>query len=206
MVSGSQPPEGRRNAILDAAAAVLRRDGISRASTKAIAREAGCSEALLYKHFPDKAALMLAVLAERVDSAPSPLDTERPRLRDTLVDMTQALVTFYAKTFPMAVGVFSDADLMGSVRRQIADPHEGPRVPPRRIAEVIGREIDAGRLSPDVDAEAVASALAGAAFQRAFFMTFWGELDPVAPDDEVASWVDQALRGVHEGDGQTPSR
>ena len=197
MVSGSQPPKGRRDSILDAAAAVLRRDGISRASTKAIARQAGCSEALLYKHFPDKAALMLAVLAERVDSAPSPLATADRGLRETLIDMTQSLVDFYAHTFPIAVGVFSDAELMGAVRDHIGDPNEGPRVPPRRLAEVIDREIAAGGLSHEVDSEAVASSLAGAAFQRAFLMTFWGDLDPAMPADEVASWVDQALRGMH---------
>jgi AcrR family transcriptional regulator len=155
---------------------------------------------LLYKHFPDKATLMLAVLSERVAIAPPPQATESRDIRHTLIDMTQALVDFYAQTFPIAIGVFSDATLMNGVRRRLGDPSEGPRVPPRRLAEAIARGVASGRLSPDVDAEAVSSALAGAAFQRAFFMTFWGELDPLAPDDEVASWVDQALRGMHRAD------
>ena len=44
-----------RDRILDAAARIMRTEGVARATTKQIASEAGYSEATLYKHFSDKA-------------------------------------------------------------------------------------------------------------------------------------------------------
>jgi len=55
-----------RDTILDAAAQVMREKGLARATTKEIARTAGYSEALLYKHFADKQEIYLAVLHERI--------------------------------------------------------------------------------------------------------------------------------------------
>jgi len=55
-----------RERILDAAAAVMREHGVAHATTKQIARTAGYSEALLYKHFHDKEDILLHVLQERM--------------------------------------------------------------------------------------------------------------------------------------------
>jgi CubicO group peptidase (beta-lactamase class C family) len=46
-----------RERILDAAATVMREQGLGAASVKAIAAEAGCSPALLYKYFDDQQAV-----------------------------------------------------------------------------------------------------------------------------------------------------
>lgn len=52
----------RRSAIIDAAAVVFAEGGLSGATTRAIAHQAGVSEALLYRHFVSKEALYFAVL------------------------------------------------------------------------------------------------------------------------------------------------
>ena len=52
----------RRQLILDAARAVFARNGFHGAGTSEIARRAGCSEPMLYKHFASKQALFAAVL------------------------------------------------------------------------------------------------------------------------------------------------
>ncbi len=49
--------------MLAAAEACLRRSGIRRTTVIEIAREAGMSRAGLYKHFPDKASIVVAALA-----------------------------------------------------------------------------------------------------------------------------------------------
>jgi AcrR family transcriptional regulator len=54
--------DARREAIVDAAWAVFARNGFHRASTQEIAASAGCSEPMIYKHFPSKQALFAAVL------------------------------------------------------------------------------------------------------------------------------------------------
>ena len=52
----------RRQLILDSARAVFARHGFHGAGTSEIARRAGCSEPMLYKHFASKQALFAAVL------------------------------------------------------------------------------------------------------------------------------------------------
>jgi AcrR family transcriptional regulator len=49
--------------VLAAAETCLRRSGIRRTTVVEIAREAGLSRAGLYKHFPDKASIVVATLA-----------------------------------------------------------------------------------------------------------------------------------------------
>lgn len=61
---------GSREEIVAAAASVMREQGYAHATTKAIAQAAGYSEALLYKHFRDKAALFLAVLKRNCPTSP----------------------------------------------------------------------------------------------------------------------------------------
>lgn len=56
----------RRAAILAAARAAFARSGYQGAGTAAIAAAAGCSEAILYRHFDSKRALLLAVLHEEI--------------------------------------------------------------------------------------------------------------------------------------------
>ena len=55
-----------RDRLLDATARSLARSGIRRTTMTEIANEAGISRAWLYRHFPDKASLVLAALA-RID-------------------------------------------------------------------------------------------------------------------------------------------
>jgi len=56
----------RQAGIIAAAAALFARRGFTGATTKAIAKAAGCSEALVFKYFPTKRALYAAILAEKV--------------------------------------------------------------------------------------------------------------------------------------------
>ncbi len=62
------PAADRKQAILTAAAPVFARLGRAGATTKDIARAAGISEALLYKHFPGKEALYAELESHCVDA------------------------------------------------------------------------------------------------------------------------------------------
>ena len=59
---------GRRSAILTAARHEFARRGFRGASTASIAAGAGCSEPMLYKHFPSKQALFAAVLTDATEA------------------------------------------------------------------------------------------------------------------------------------------
>ena len=56
----------RQASIIAAAAALFAQKGFNGTTTREIARTAGISEALLFRHFPTKRALYAAILAEKV--------------------------------------------------------------------------------------------------------------------------------------------
>ena len=58
--------EDRRRAILSAVMPVFAERGFAAATTRELARAAGVSEALLYRHFPSKEALYAAITAEHL--------------------------------------------------------------------------------------------------------------------------------------------
>src|SRR5919201_1927121 len=97
-----------RDRMLDAAAHVRRNQGLAHATTKQIAKEAGYSEAALYKHFRDKTDMFLAVLTERVPSTLGAVlaDLEHRvgsrSVTETLRDVALAALGFYHETFVMA--------------------------------------------------------------------------------------------------------
>jgi AcrR family transcriptional regulator len=63
---GPGQSQATRERIVDAAAEVIERLGLARATTREIARAAGYSEATSYKHFRDKGELVLEVVSERL--------------------------------------------------------------------------------------------------------------------------------------------
>jgi AcrR family transcriptional regulator len=170
-----------RETILDAAAQVMRDKGIARATTKEIARQAGYSEALLYKHFADKQDIYLNVLKERVGGFSDPIElVGTGDVRDNLVEVTIGLMEFYVGSFPMSASIFSDVELLIAWRKGLTAKGAGPHWPARTVERYLDGEIALGRISAAADAPATAALLCGAAFQQAFLACFDG-LDAV-PD------------------------
>src|SRR5215471_19348805 len=60
----------RRQLILSAAKRCFARHGFAGTTTKSVAAAAAISEALLFKHFPSKAALYAEILAEECEADP----------------------------------------------------------------------------------------------------------------------------------------
>lgn len=153
----------------------MRRDGLVRATTKEIAREARCSEALLYKHFPDKRDIFLRVLTER--SPRLDLAANLPGTK-TVVANLEALVTnllgFYEQGFPIAASIFSSAELLAAHREAMAARGAGPQGPSRILARYLDQEILLARLHP-LDTDAIARLLTGAALHEAFLASYAGE-------------------------------
>src|SRR2546423_3787632 len=106
---------GTRDVILDAAAEVMRTRGLGNATTREIARAAGFSEATLYKHFTDKADLLVAVLRERstgLARLKQALDGTSDDLVASLADIARAAIAFYSEGFPMLASIFSQPDIL----------------------------------------------------------------------------------------------
>ena len=189
-----------RDTILDAAAKVMREKGIARATTKEIAREAGYSEALLYKHFADKQDIYLSVLKERAGGVAASLDAGSGDVHDNLVDATLGLMEFYVGSFPMSASIFSDTELLAAWREGMTVRGAGPRGPLRGIERYLDDERELGRLEAGFDSYAVASLLVGAAFQHAFLACFDG-LDAVPDAAALAERLVTAALGVRPRPG-----
>jgi AcrR family transcriptional regulator len=185
-VSNSSPANSAtRERILNAAATVMHERGIARATTKEIARQAGFSEALLYKHFSDKQEIYLAVLRERIGVVSSAEDLVGVGdARENLVAITIRLMEFYARSFPMSASIFSDRDLLASWRDGMAAKGMGPSGPVNNLERYIAGEAAAGRLHAQ-SAHSAAALLCGAAFQQAFLACFDG-LDHVPNAEALA--------------------
>lgn len=153
----------------------MRRDGLVRATTKEIARVAECSEALLYKHFPDKRDIFLHVLTER--SPRLDLATARPGTGTVVgntVELVGALLAFYEQSFPIAASIFSSNELLTAHRRAMDERGAGPHAPSRVLAGYLDEEVRLGRLR-NVDTDAAARLLTGAALHEAFLAIYAGE-------------------------------
>lgn len=153
----------------------MRRDGLVRATTKVIAREAGCSEALLYKHFPDKRDIFLRVLTER--SPRLALAADLPGTGAVLANLERLvanLLEFYEQGFPIAASIFSSTELLAAHRDAMTARGLGPHGPSRILARYLNDEVRLDRLRP-LDTDAVARLLTGAALHEAFLASYAGE-------------------------------
>ncbi|MEV7524588.1 helix-turn-helix domain-containing protein [Streptomyces sp. NPDC091371] len=191
LTSKSSRPTPQR--LLDAAEKLMRTSGLASATTKAIAREAGCSEAALYKHFANKEELFVRVLMERTPNA-GPLmaalhaDPGEQGVEEGLTEIARSASLFYADAMPMAASLFADPALLTRHREGVQKIGAGPHVVLDALAGRLRRELDAGRLRPDADPAAAAALLLGACFQRAFFLHFSGA-EVVRPVEEFAPAV-----------------
>lgn len=195
LTSKSSRPTPER--LLDAAEKLMRTIGLANTTTKAIAREAGCSEAALYKHYANKEELFVRVLMERTPNAGplmAELTAEHPRrpVQEGLTAIARHAAHFYADAMPLAASLFAEPALLTRHREGVRQIGTGPHVVRDALARHLRRELDAGRLRPDADPEAAAALLLGACFQRAFFLHFSGE-DVVTPVEEFAPAVARTL-------------
>ncbi|MFG2877920.1 TetR/AcrR family transcriptional regulator [Streptomyces sp. NPDC048337] len=195
LTSKSSRPTPER--ILDAAETLMRTIGLAGATTKAIAREAGCSEAALYKYFANKEELFVRVLMERTPNA-GPLMAvldDRPGEclgEEGLVGIARHAALFYADAMPMAASLFADPVLLTRHREGVRKIGSGPHVVLDALAGRLRREAEAGRLRPGADPQAAAALLLGACFQRAFFLHFSGA-EVVQPVEEFAPAVGRTV-------------
>ncbi|MFB9839252.1 TetR/AcrR family transcriptional regulator [Actinoallomurus acaciae] len=183
-----------RDRILDAAAELMRTRGVTRTTTKEIAKAAGFSEATLYKHFRDKEELLLRVLRERAPgSARIEITAGRDRVEENIYRLVRGMLDFYRETFPMLSSVVSEPGLMAAHHASIGRYGGGPWHAVERIAVYLRAEQELGRVPDHADPDAVAALLAGACFQQAFFAYFAEGLNAPRVPDETATALARTL-------------
>jgi AcrR family transcriptional regulator len=139
------PPDERRAALVDAALPLVLRHGAG-VSTRQIAEAAGVAEGTIFRVFPDKEALVRAVVGAALDPGPlrdaiRAIDPDRP-LRDRLV----AVVALLQERLS---GVFTLFDALGArppARDGAGHGHQHPRALNEAVhaavVEVVGADAD----------------------------------------------------------------
>ncbi|WP_217914648.1 TetR/AcrR family transcriptional regulator [Miltoncostaea marina] len=152
------PGAERRSAILAAARAEFARHGFHGAGTAAIARAAGCSEAILYRHFASKKALLLAVLREEIGArvgasralAPPPGADPVAALPAALAGrLAEEEFATTARLVLLAISMTGDPEVGGAVR-EVFDSVRAPlraALDAGQAAGAVRDDVDAGLLT-----------------------------------------------------------
>ena len=187
-----------RTRLLDAAHELMLTIGLARATTKEIARAAGCSEAALYKYFASKEELFISVLKERLPQLTPLLDqlVAKPGEGDlaaNLIEIARRAALFYEQSFPIAASLYAEMHLKRRHDAALRELGSGPHRPIEGLAAYLHAEQRTGRIRADADPFAAASLLLGACSQRAYAYDMTEKGSPPQPLDEFAAALARTL-------------
>ena len=175
----------RRAEIIAATEALIRTRGLASTTTRAIAQQAGCSEAALYVHFDNRLTLLLAVLEESLPDMLLPLQALEQSIgtRTPQQNMTSALravFAFHERVVPMLCGLFAEPQLLTAYRESLSTRNKGPHGAIARLQSYISAEQKLNRIPRSIDAETAATMLMASSFFKAFVSKFFGAPPPSA--------------------------
>lgn len=189
---------GIRQHILDATEQVIQDLGMKCATTREIARRAGCAEGSIYRYFPDKQALFHEIVKNRF---PKFLDLVQTlpdlagagTVRKNLETVAVNALSFYRGIIPMVVGAMSDHELLLQQRRHFEERDVGPLRVIRLVSTYLRREQKLGRVSDQASPEHATRLLLGACFSQALVEALVGEDARVGSDQQFARDIVRAL-------------
>jgi AcrR family transcriptional regulator len=192
-------PPATRRFILEAAEELLRDQGLAATTTRAIAERAGCAEGTIYRHFPDKQALIVEIVHTRfpgflelVASLPERAGTGS--VRANLEELGASALAFYRAVLPLIVGLFSDHKLVLQQREHFRQRQTGPLRVLDSLVAYLRAEQGQGRVSPDVSPEHLARALLGSLFLQAFLEELLGADARLGADEDFVRGTITSLR------------
>jgi AcrR family transcriptional regulator len=155
--------ERTHDLMLDAAGALLARNGPEAVTHLRVGEEAGVARATVYRHWPNRADILLDLLRRgaSVDLVPLAGDV-------SLVERVTGIVTAFAvalngdrgRTLSAMIGLAEwDDDVFAALERMT---HLGPR----RLRDVLAAGIGSGELDTDVDIDLLADQLIGPLYLR----------------------------------------
>jgi AcrR family transcriptional regulator len=188
-----------RERILTAAIVVMHNKGVAAATTRAIAAEAGISEALIYRYFKNKLDVLRTAVREYVGVAFAETIAALPeRVGDESVAanverVAAGALSLYRDLIPLLASLFSDNALLDWYRTSLREHDSGPHRAIRLLGEYLAAEQARGRIAPEVAPLAAAQMVLGACFQHVFFALTVG-LDRLAfTDAELAAAVARSI-------------
>jgi AcrR family transcriptional regulator len=158
-----------RARIVDAAERIVVKDGVVAATTKAVAREAGCAEGTLYVHFADRVSIFAAIFEKRWPVASEAFARLNAHAGEgsvvgNLACALQAVRAFLVALEPRIAGVKSDPAMSRALHDRWCAMDVGPQQLVKEITAYIDQERRLGRIEPVVDPETLAETLLGFLF------------------------------------------
>jgi AcrR family transcriptional regulator len=155
--------DNRQN-IINATERLLQTKGLTRLTTREIAREAKVAEGLIYHHFKDKAELIYEVVSERFNETKNllqnlPLQVGTRTLPEILEDVLYAIYSANYETVLMICSIFSDRHLMTQMQKIMEERNLGPRRANEGLKVFLEAEQRMGRLSKNADPATAAKCL-----------------------------------------------
>ena len=152
------------DAIEAATLALLAERGFARLSMEAVAASAGVGKPAIYRRFPDKAALVAAVIARQLP------DLDPPDLGDTRAELWLAVEQGFPEDGAAYVGLIGGLiaeerrhpELIAAFRQSVLGPRRDV------VAALIARGQERGDLRRDIAVVAALDLLAGPFLARAF--------------------------------------
>jgi AcrR family transcriptional regulator len=202
-------PPGTRRQILQAAEELIVSDGFRAATTRAIAERARCAEGSIYRHFPDKHALIAEVVRSRfpaflelVSSLPD--RAGQGSVRATLEEVVSAALVFHRRVLPLVVGPMGNHELLLAQRRHFKVTDTGPMKVFAALTSYLSAEQRLGRVSPALPAEHATRVLMGTCFAQAFREEMLGEEAVLGSDETFVAGVVTTLLVGLQPDGAEP--
>ena len=189
--------EQTRTRLLEATLSVVADVGYARASTRAIAQRAGVAEGTIYRHFPNKTALLFAAALEPSSAVLSWIEALPGRAGAATVEanLTDALLRFAeleSQVMPLELALRADPAIARE-RRVALELAATPPGPPGALSAYIAAERELGRVSVAVDPSDAAVVLLAALFGLA--MTD-GSGWAAAKEERIRAAVKMFVRGI----------
>lgn len=188
--------------LIGATERLLQTKGLARLTTRAIAKEAGVAEGLIYHHFKDKAELVFAVVEQCMNDTKHlleklPLQVGLRKVSENLEEVLQNAYRSHYQLIPIVCSVFADHQLHVRILEIIKERQLGPQLPIETMAQYLAAEQRLERIAAEVLPLSVANLLWMVSFNLAMNDQFLGhELNPARAGEEIHEAIRTILIGM----------
>ena len=173
-----------RRRIIEATDGLIREHGLAGATTREIARAAGCAEGSIYVHFEDKIDLVIAVVVEReptfAELLELPARAGEATVEANLVPWVEELVGLIRDNQPIFFALMSDRNVFDRFKARVRERQTGLVAVFKAAADYVRAEQELGRVDAQARPEVVATILIGAARDHTFTRALAGIATPSA--------------------------